>query len=110
MRSNPNISYRFCCGLRTPDGYCVSFELFLGQHQYSGEPGVDCRNRFRLGAARKGRAEQVRASQYATYSRRRNPSPSLTRLAKLVSPFEGLPKGSLHRAVFTAVSSAAGGV
>ena len=27
------------------DGYCVSFELLLGQHQCSGEPGVDCRNR-----------------------------------------------------------------
>jgi hypothetical protein len=87
VRASPHISYRFCCGLRTPDGYCISFELLLGQHQCSGEPGLDCRNRFRLGAARK-----ERASQYETYSRRRNPSPSLTRLAKLVSAFQGCLK------------------
>ena len=24
---------RFCCGLRTPDGYCVSLELLLGQYE-----------------------------------------------------------------------------
>ncbi len=30
---NPPISYRFCCGLRTPNGYCVSFELLLGQYE-----------------------------------------------------------------------------
>ncbi|KAB2644863.1 MAG: hypothetical protein DVB29_00695 [Verrucomicrobia bacterium] len=36
--------------------------------------------------------------QYETYSRRRNPSPSLTRLLPLVSPFQG----SLHRSLPTA--------
>ncbi|MCF7729469.1 MAG: hypothetical protein K9M81_03775 [Chthoniobacterales bacterium] len=37
--------------------------------------------------------------QYETYSRRRNPSPSLTRSLPLVSPFQGCLK-----AVSTAVS------
>ncbi|MCF7729206.1 MAG: hypothetical protein K9M81_02445 [Chthoniobacterales bacterium] len=40
--------------------------------------------------------------QYETYSRRRNPSPSLTRSLPLVSPFQGCLLKA--RAVSTAVS------
>jgi hypothetical protein len=32
-RINPHISYRFCCGMRTPNGCCVDLEVLLGQYE-----------------------------------------------------------------------------
>ena len=44
-------------------------EVFLGQHQCAGEPGVDCRNRVRLGAARKGEPSRCERVNMYSYSR-----------------------------------------
>ena len=46
----------------------TKLEVFLEQHQCAGEPGVDCRNSVRLGAARKGepsRCERVNMQSYS---------------------------------------------
>gem|GEM_PF-4773567 len=46
-------------------------EVFLGQHQCSGEPGVDCRTAVtvRLGAARKGESSRCERVNMYSYSR-----------------------------------------
>ncbi|KAB2644656.1 MAG: hypothetical protein DVB29_01595 [Verrucomicrobia bacterium] len=60
--------------------------MLLGQYDYRqrGSCGRDCRK------ATTRRARRARASE-SNYSRRRNPSPSLTRSLPFVSPFQGCP-------------------